>query len=825
VSLSVPADGSVFVSIAAYRDPGLLPTITDCLGKARHPERLRFGICWQYGPEMTGSEYLEDPQFTVRYVDARLSHGACWARSEVMKLYSGEDWYLQLDSHHRFTPDWDEKLVEQAALTGSAKPLLTTYAAGFEPGADAAEEVTTMAFDCFTDEGVLLPKPATLTEPRAAPVRARFLSAHFLFAPGSFVPDVPYDPELYFLGEEITLAVRAFTHGYDLFHPARHILWHEYTRAGRAKHWDDHVHESGSSVAWWERDEPSLAKAARFLTDPWEGPDGAGTERSVADYEAYAGVSFRHRRVQDYTRLNHEPPNPSAAPYWAERMRDTALEIRLDPARLPPDALEDSAFWYVGVHDGAGEEIYRQDAEADEITEQRSLAGGGPITLRRFFSTQRAPSTWTVFPHTVARGWLTPIVGGVPGEAPIFVSVAAYRDPDLANTIADCLVKASRPERLRFVVCWQHGPDEQLPDWMSEEQVRVLDVDWRDSRGDGWARAQIMKEWSGEDWFLQIDSHHRFAPGWDTTLLEQATLTGSPRPLLSAPAPAFTIGAPHTADSPLRAEFTGFGADGIPDIRAALMDVEPGRRTPVRARAVCGHLLFAPGSFAADVPCDPDLYYAPDGAVTALRAFTSGYDLFHPTTVVTWHAYTWANRTMHWDDHTGHSGTGLAWHELRQRAIAKVAEFFADPLPGPFGLGSERTLADYEKYAGVSFCQRRVQDYTRRGGEPPNPPADADWAARVRDHTVEIALDLESLPPGATEDPVLWYIGVHDSEGRELYRQDTSEEELKGVLATGGAVSLFREFTSSAMPASWTILPLSASQGWLAPLTRRVRAA
>src|SRR4029077_3784098 len=137
-----------------------------------------------------------------------------------------------------------------------------------------------------------------------------------------------------------------------------------------------------------------------------------------------------------------------------------------------------------------------------------------------------------------------------------------------------------------------------------------------------------------------------------------------------------------------------------------------------------------------------------------------------------------------------------------------------------FGLGYERTLAEYEEYAGVSFGRRRVQDYTRRGGEPPNSPAGPDWAELVRDHAVEIALDVRSLPPAATEDPVLWYVGVHDSDGRELYRQDAGGEELTGLLAGGGTVSFLREFTSDAMPASWTILPLSASQGGLAPAPR-----
>ena len=36
----------IFVQIASYRDPQLIPTIEDMLSKASHPENLVFGICW-----------------------------------------------------------------------------------------------------------------------------------------------------------------------------------------------------------------------------------------------------------------------------------------------------------------------------------------------------------------------------------------------------------------------------------------------------------------------------------------------------------------------------------------------------------------------------------------------------------------------------------------------------------------------------------------------------------------------------------------------------------------------------------------------------------
>ena len=236
---------TIFVSIAAYRDPQLAPTLDDCLAKARWPERLRFGICWQHGPEEESLERFTDPAFRVIDVDWHDSHGACWARAEVMRLWQQERWFLQLDAHHRFVQDWDEKLLAQAAATGSGKPILTTYLGPFDPEDPSSftAEPMRMEFDRFTEDGIVVFRPGVMPgwEQSSRPVRSRFLSAHFLFAPGSFVSNVPYDPDLYFLGEEITLAVRAFTHGYDLFHPGEVIAWHEYTRNYRRKHWDDHT--------------------------------------------------------------------------------------------------------------------------------------------------------------------------------------------------------------------------------------------------------------------------------------------------------------------------------------------------------------------------------------------------------------------------------------------------------------------------------------------------------------------------------------------------------------------------------------------------------
>jgi hypothetical protein len=406
---------TIFVSIASYRDPELVPTLQDCIARARHPRDLRFGVCWQHGDDEARPAIFDEHDIRVRAVPWRESGGACWARAEVMKLWSGEDFFLQIDSHHRFVQDWDAKLLAHAERSGAAKPVLSTYGAPFDPGAPPPPgEPMQMDLDRFTEDAIPLFRPRVIPgwQSLDRPLSARFLSGHFLFAPGSFVTEVPYDPELYFHGEEISLSIRAFTSGYALFHPPEHILWHEYTRAHRAKHWDDHVRANGVVREWHECDADSRQKVRRFLLGEDMGAFGCGAERRFADYEAYAGLSFAHRAAQDATLRGEEPPNAPASPDWPTELREWQVRIPLSRAALPAAALAEPQFWYVGIHDAENAEIHRQD-EAGDALQQLIDAGGDYVVIDRRFLSARQPTTWTVWPVAGNGEWLDKSVGFV----------------------------------------------------------------------------------------------------------------------------------------------------------------------------------------------------------------------------------------------------------------------------------------------------------------------------------------------------------------------------------------------------------------------------
>ena len=411
---------TIFVQIASYRDPQLIPTIKDMLDNAKYPENLRLGIARQYHPEDGFddlSEYQNDDRFRILDIIYTASTGVCWARNQVQQLYSGETYTLQIDSHMRFEKDWDETLInmlKELQEDGYKKPLLTGYVSSFDPDNDPQGRVTEpwrMVFDRFTPEGVVffLPEVIPGWKELKKPVPSRFYSAHFCFTLGEFSVEVQHDPEYYFHGEEISIAVRAYTHGYDLFHPHRIVIYHEYTRKGRTKQWDD-------DKVWYKKNESSHSKNRKLLGIDGEKYNGSyyewfGTERTIRDYEKYAGILFEKRSVQQYTIDKNYPPNPYEYE-TEEEWKEGFLRIFKHCIDIPLDKISenDYEFFAVAFHNDKDETIYRLDAQEEEIKKIKNDADGyGKIW--REFNTKEKPKYWVVWPYSKSKGWRDRLVG------------------------------------------------------------------------------------------------------------------------------------------------------------------------------------------------------------------------------------------------------------------------------------------------------------------------------------------------------------------------------------------------------------------------------
>ena len=414
---------TIFVQIAAYRDNQLLLTLRDMISNAKYPNNLRIGIAWQHNKEDEWDnldEFKKDSRFRIVDIDYKESQGVCWARNKIQQLYDNEKYTLQIDSHMRFCKDWDEKLIKMMDYLknkGYKKPLLTAYAPSFDPEADPekrAQEPWRMVFDRFIPEGAIffLPEPIPNWKSLEGPVPARFYSAHMCFTLGEFSKEVQHNPDYYFHGEEISIAVRAFTHGYDLFHPNEPVIWHEYTRKGRTKHWDD-------DKIWAERNSKCHLINRKLFgmdgenQDGHDGPYGFGSVRTLKDYEKYAGILFKRRSVQKETLDKVYPPNTynySSEEDWENSFSRIFKHcINLYKVSVPRD---DYDFWAVSFHDEKDETIYRKDADSNEINYLiRINQSGDYYELWRDFLTTTQPKSWCVWPHSKSIGWCERITG------------------------------------------------------------------------------------------------------------------------------------------------------------------------------------------------------------------------------------------------------------------------------------------------------------------------------------------------------------------------------------------------------------------------------
>jgi len=423
--MAKPKTPTIFIQIASYRDPELVKTIEDCITNAKNPKNLRFGICRQYHPQDVFDnldKYKEDKRFRILDVLCEYSKGVCWARNQVQQLYEGEMYTLQIDSHMRFAPNWDVEMigmVKQLQEMGIPKPLLTSYVSSFDPDNDPqgrVQEPWQMAFDRFIPEGAVFFLPETIPnwQELETPVPSRFYSAHYAFTLGEFSNEVQHNPEYYFHGEEISIAARAFTWGYDLFHPHKVLIWHEYTRKGRTKQWDD-------DSDWVNKNNHShLTNRKLFGMDGesqegHEGKYGFGTVRGLREYEEYAGLLFERRAVQQETLDKKYPPNPGIDFYGDEETWKSSFAqvfkhcIDVGYSSVPE---KDYDFWVVAFHSENDETIFRKDADKSEI--QRMMNDpDGYCKVWREFQTAVKPKYWVVWPHSESKGWCDRITGNL----------------------------------------------------------------------------------------------------------------------------------------------------------------------------------------------------------------------------------------------------------------------------------------------------------------------------------------------------------------------------------------------------------------------------
>jgi hypothetical protein len=307
---------TIFISIASYLDPMLFFTLNDCVAKAAQPDRLVFAVVDQHVEDQRALVAALPYHAQVRYVHVHPEDtlGVSWARHTAFSLYDGETYLLQVDSHTLFEAGWDDALIALRAslLERSPKPIASTYPYRFDmvdgqPVHTPNEGRTALVLrphpekNLAPDDAVLRFQGRHLFTDR--PVRGCHISAGFLFAAGNFVEEVPYDPYLYFHGEEQSLAVRSFTRGWDIFHPLLVPLYHLYKTEGTpyaTHHWYGETDSKRAfrSAYLTERAKKRLNRL--LMGDGLPGSAyGLGSARTLEEFRELSGIDYRNQLIGD----------------------------------------------------------------------------------------------------------------------------------------------------------------------------------------------------------------------------------------------------------------------------------------------------------------------------------------------------------------------------------------------------------------------------------------------------------------------------------------------------------------------------------------------
>ena len=304
---------TIFVAIACYLDYEIKHTILDCINKAKHPENLRFGVCLQYDENEGTNEHILDflesklPIKVLKYHYTE-SNGGCWARNLAQSLYDGETYHLQIDSHTRLIQNWDEIVINDYTELKKTvdKPLISflppSYSRFDELGIDydfkniqlldkinipKIERITTEYWPAYGGYG-------NEQHTNFKNVNAILLYGGFIFSEGKWIIEVEQDPEHYYTGEEFALAIRSYTHGYDIYTTSQIVAWHRAHPVAPKKHYNNNPEEISIG-----RHRHAMERLRMLVEKEDLGKYGFGTIRTIEQYGEFARIDFPNKTLMD----------------------------------------------------------------------------------------------------------------------------------------------------------------------------------------------------------------------------------------------------------------------------------------------------------------------------------------------------------------------------------------------------------------------------------------------------------------------------------------------------------------------------------------------
>lgn len=309
----------------------------------------------------------------------------------------------------------------------------------------------------------------------------------------------------------------------------------------------------------------------------------------------------------------------------------------------------------------------------------------------------------------------------------IFVQIISYRDSETKQTISEVINKALNPQKLKVGVCyvweetglnWLEHPDLWAfpPNILSLERYNASD-----SKGKGWARSTCASLYDVQDFVLQIDSHTHLTQHWDKQLLSMWYQLQDEKAILSAAPNDYTYDA---ATKNIKLEQNTikllaphyFGSeDGLLHCRSLTRRFSPVSfpKKPIATPFVSMNFVFGKAAYLKDVPHDPAIYDSGEEILYGARLWTHGYNIYVPNKTI---MHQLPKKSLKAKEYYDPRNDCPDWEKLETKGITKVKQILSgDKRLKKYGLGTVRSLEQYQTFAGVNFKEKTIDKLASEG--------------------------------------------------------------------------------------------------------------
>lgn len=293
----------------------------------------------------------------------------------------------------------------------------------------------------------------------------------------------------------------------------------------------------------------------------------------------------------------------------------------------------------------------------------------------------------------------------------IFLAIIGYNEPDINQTIKNCLENAEYPDRISFGV-WNHFNSEKIS-VDKFPKCKVVNLEYGSMLGVGLPRLSVLSLYDDEDYILQLDAHMLFDKNWDSTILSryQNIKKYHENPVLTTYSGWWSRLKDGTIThySPINNYKSGkmiitSELDGN-NPRQTTEPVDWSNKEFEEHYGFSAAFVFSEPKFFKEIIPDPKITFSGEETTTVLRAWTRGFRFFCIPESIVWHRNKGDGVLYEYDRWNTAGDPELASHYYKktEKSKKRIQDILTGKIIGYWGAPSTLAISSYEKASGVNF--------------------------------------------------------------------------------------------------------------------------